>query len=408
MAVAFVSAILANNANLSASSVVTAPFATSGTNRSIGIIAGVSNGTGRSISSITRGSDTYASIGSVTTQMQMFTQGSTNEPQTTSAALTVTFTNAFKNTCVAVFVASDVDQTTRINGYVVNTDTTSTGGVAALAVATTTGDLVCDGICARNDWSTAAVVGSQTDRGYTSAGGTEGSDYCDLNISTLPGSGSSVNMDWTPPSESNLLFRHVAFNFVQAASNTAPTITAQASKRMVYGVANTIPFTVADTEDDAVTVVVGCTSGTLTAALASGAGVTVVSGSGTSTLTLSGSVAQFTAMGSVEYTQSGYTSDTITWDVDDGDLSGTQDTTTITMHTAKFYGGDLANLNVVLETLGLTADTTGAFTLQMVSVDGSGNTDTDTTTITAQSSSLPSFVSLGLLRRRRRGRRTGS
>lgn len=390
MAVAFQSITFAHSNNTSTATVVTAAFTTTGTNRALGVMVGITNSTGRSISSIARGSDTFSSVGVENTIIQAHAQKTTNEPQTGSAALTVTMTSAFLNWCVAVVAADGVDQTNRINGWVVNADT-SGSTLDPLAVATTTGDLVVDFFCGRNDWSGLTPSGSQTNRGGVNSGGTDGGSLSTMRVSTLPGSGTSVNMDWSDTG-GNPLWRHVAFNFIQAAGNAAPVVINPGAIDAVKGVAKSIPITISDADSNIATFRLQCTEakGDWSVSLAGGGSISAGSNN-SHDLTVSGTHAQCVAAAlTAEYTPTAVGSDTACIATADDGTDDDAETFTVNAYSM-IIAGNQSQINAALATLEYesVAAYSGADTLTIVGVDATDRTDSEDIGITVSGNTAP-------------------
>lgn len=177
----------------STDNLTTAAFVTSGSNRALFVLPAL-RATSVSISSIVRGgSDAFSNSGVSQDPSGVFVNmwASTNEPVAASTALATTLSAAVTVWGVHVIVMSDVDQTTRFEGAVVNADTDATDGLTNLTVASgSTNNMVMDYFALRANSGTPTVAGSQTDRGGWLA------NNLHSRVSTLPGTGGNVSMGW--------------------------------------------------------------------------------------------------------------------------------------------------------------------------------------------------------------------
>jgi len=213
MSAAFESAGAATPAGSSATATLTiASVVLTGANRNLAIGIGTTNNTARTYSP-SRGSDTFASIGSaIHTSSSNRVNGhvfmSTNEPQTASADLTVTDTIGANDRWGFGYVATTgVDQTTRYSGLALNPDEESSGGaVDALNITSATGDLVVDFITGRtvNDVWLANASGQTKRCGWSE--GTSSTDN-DGAMSTKAGE-TTCTLDWTASISSSILVHY--------------------------------------------------------------------------------------------------------------------------------------------------------------------------------------------------------
>ena len=199
-------------------------MALAGSDRSLYVAIGGRFGlASTNVSAISRGADTYAEqaesdLGSSTA----FVWCSTNQPQTTSAVLTVTSPPAGGTWGAQYISVTGANQTTRIENLTLNSDQLCTGGMTAQAIASATGDLVMDMVTGINGLTIgAASETSQTEREASTFA--PPSTSWAMKTSTKPGE-TSATMGWAITGSTDEA-NHYAWNIPSSSTppvNTVP------------------------------------------------------------------------------------------------------------------------------------------------------------------------------------------
>ena len=382
----FLSAVAASTGATSTDTIVTSAFALSGSNRALAVM--ITTGASSTISMTpSRGSDTFTELAEelAGTSQRVFLYGSTNEPGTGSAALTVVRGSASQYWGFVVTAATDVDQTTRIDNITNNADVSTTGGLDTLSLPTGSGDLATDFFGTRGGYDGTAIVpsGSQTDRaGFHT--GTASFDRS-MRVSTQAGTGSNVNMSWSGFASGADVF-HIGFTFKNGVTAPVANVTADDNPITYLDTATAVPSppTVTAGTSSITSIVVSCDAGTVSF---TASGSVTLSNNGTSSVTLQNGASETeynTVLATMTHTRSTKGETTFTVAPSDGTLSDSKNFTRFVRPAGITFTGTQAQVRALIQSLGATLDegeTSGTFVLY-VEDDTSPTPLTDSQTVT--------------------------
>ena len=222
MGVAFLSADSISANDVSTTTLTIAAFTLTGSNLAITPVAFHGASTERSVTSVTRSSDTYAlqaatKLGNAKTELW----GSTNAPSLAAGTLAMTINSTNGTWNIGYMAYTGVQQTTRFGTPVVSA---LLGTAASVDVASTPGNLVMSAITLQAGANTVSVTGTNHTlrRNATSTGGA----IIPAMLGTKPGEAvTSLGYSWTT-SINAVLYGMEVKQAVAATVPDAPSITA--------------------------------------------------------------------------------------------------------------------------------------------------------------------------------------
>lgn len=401
----FLSAVAASTGATSTDTIVTSAFALSGSNRALAVT--ITTGASSTISMTpSRGSDTFTKLAEelAGASQRVFLYGSTNEPGTGSAALTVVRGGTAQYWGFVVTAATDVDQTTRIDNITNNADVSTVGGLDTLSLPTGSGDLAVDFFGTRGGYDGTAIVpgGSQTDRaGFHT--GTASFDRS-MRVSTQAGTGSNVNMSWSGFASGADVF-HIGFTFNNGASAPVANVTADDNPITYLDTTTAVPTppTVTEGSSSITSIVVSCDVGTISF---TASGSVTLSNNGTSSVTLQNGASETeynTVLATMTHTRSTHGVTTFTIAPTDGTLSDSENFTRFVSPIGIEFSGTQAQVRALFQSLGAVMDVgeTSASLVLYVEDDTSPTPLTDEQTVTLSVTASNGGRFTFLVRRRR-------
>lgn len=221
----------------SQSSITITGVTTTGTNRALVVDFVKGPNSARTVSGVTRGSDTYESkVSKVSPTDRILVEmwGSTNEPATASTDLVGTISGTETDFILGYRALSGVDQTTRFSSPQ-SWESTGATSTAAAAVTSAVDDLVLDLFAAEGDSGTLTAGGSQTSNWAENTGV---QNYRVTAEASEKAGAASVTMSWSWTTSNNAA--HVAMNV--NAADTATEITASVGTLAITGEAGRLGF----------------------------------------------------------------------------------------------------------------------------------------------------------------------